>query len=818
MLSKFTRCLAACLLISFSTSLFSQKKFKIEATLLDSAAQKPLEFATVFLFLEKKDSAAATVKKPIRSSFSDEKGKFSFGELDEGGYSFEVSMVGYRNFFSEKLLLDKDLQLGEIRVAAGEQSLQQVTVVARKPLLEMKADRIIFNADADPTNDVGTGLDVLKKVPFLTVDGDDNIFLKGKSNFKVQLNGRNTGLMAKNPKEALRSFPAGLIKRVEVITSPGARYDAEGVGGIINIVTTGKVVGINGNVSSGINTLGQTNFNVGLSVKLGKLGGSAYFGGGDGGQNYRNNTYERTNFYPTNLYREFRESHGLGGNTWWWGNVELAYDLDSLKSLSFYVNPGGGGWRNTETTDHRGFDSELNLVEKATFTNAFENRWPNQTLGADYIQKFKKPEQELAIQLAISQRRDNSSSSSDRQFEFGFLQDFSSKIKEKTPEDENTLEINYVQPLRPNHSLSFGAKTILRKIDNSFSQEIMDSTGVFREVAGNSGIFHYRQNVFGGYTEYSFTHQKWSFKPGIRYEYTEVEGDLNGLNPFENDYPVVIPTFSTSYKISAARNLRLAYTKRIQRPGSWFLQPQVTNFDQRFISQGNPYLDPEFLHSIELGYSIFSGANNLNLTLEQAFTNNAINQFSRFDSTTGIISSNYFNLGKNRETGFAANGSATLFKKLTFYSNIMLSFVQIEGYSGTVFYKNSGITGNGYANFTYKMNKGWQVQGNCWLGIGSVTLQGRSGAWYNYQAGVSKSFLKNRSLRFALLCDMFAQKERVWRNSTTDPLFESKSEGFMPARAWRVSVSWRFGKLKENVSRKRGVSNSDTKSGGSSNN
>ncbi len=813
---KITSLLFACLFLLTSGQIFSQNKFKIEATLLDSVSQKPLEFATVFLFLEKKDSSTTT-KKPIRTGFSDDRGRFNFGELAAGDYFFEVTMVGFRPFSSQKISLENDLKLGEILMAPSSQNLTEVTVVAQKPLLEMKADRVIYNADADPSNDSGNGLDVLKKVPFITVDADDNITLKGKSNFKVQLNGRNTGLMAKNPKEALRSFPAGMIKRVEVVTSPGARYDAEGVGGIINIVTVGKIVGVNGNVSTGINTLGQTYNNLNVNAKLGDWGFSAWAGGG-GGFTARSSTFERTNFYPTSFFQEKRNATGRGGHQWMNGNFEMAYDFDTLKSISFYLNANGGKWKNDETAEHFGYDSELNLVERGTFKNENSNRWPGRTWGADYIQKFKKPEQELTISWALEQGRDRSESFTDRNYAYGFLKNFATRISNNKPEDENTMELNYVHPIREGQNLSGGVKTIFRRINNEYSQETADSMGIFQKVEANSGVFNYAQNVFAGYVEYSFSKKKWSWKPGVRYEYTTTEGDVNGENPFENDYPILIPTFSVSYKISEAKSLRLAYTKRIQRPSLWYLNPQTTNLDPRYISRGNPYLDPEFAHSIELGYSIFSGMNNLNLTLEQSFTDQTINQFQQVDLATGIVTSSFFNLGSNQSTSFSANGSATVFKNLSFYSNLGATYTILKGYSGATFYENKGFILHGYASLTYKLKKGWQIQGYGWVGTGDIQLQGKNGAWYNYQGGFSKSFLKNKSIRVALLVDQFLQKERVWRNTTTDPLFTSKSESISPARAYRVSVSWRFGKLKENVSRKKGVSNSDTKSGGGGNN
>lgn len=790
------------------------QKFEIRATLVDSLAEKPLEFATVFLFEAKNDSTAST--KPLKSAFSDEKGVVKFPGLTPGDYRIEATMVGFQKFSSLKIsLAATDVDLGEIRLGPISSVLGQVTITAQKPLLEMKADRVVYNVDADPTNAGGTAIEVLKKVPFLTVDQDDNIRLKGSSNFKVQLNGRSTGMMAKNPKDALRAFPASVIKRIEVITTPGARYDAEGTAGIINIVTSGKVIGVTGNVSTSINTLTQQYHNLSLSAKYGKWGFSGY-GGGGGGRVNRSAAFERENFYPTALARESRTGEGHNFNSWMYGNAELAYDIDSLQSLSFYVDGNGGQWRGDDLTTHAGFDTEGNQIESGLFVNDNQNRWPGLTFGSDFVKKFKRPEQEFTISLALDRRFDESRTDNSRTFSAGGTGNTANHFFNNQPEKENTLEINYVHPTGKDQTLSFGVKGIQRRIDNDFWQETMDSTGVFRRVEANSGVFHYSQDVYSGYSEYAFKINKLSLRPGFRYEHTRLNGDVSGLSPFENEFPAYIPTFSTSFQLADTRTLRLSYSRRIQRPSLWYLKPQTVNADPRNISAGNPYLNPEFTHAIEFGYSVFAGQNNISLTLEQGITTDAINDFTEIDASTGVSKSTFYNLGKNSRTAFSANGSATIFKKLTLYSNLTVAYEILDGYSGTTRYRNSGFTGNGYGNLQYNIGKGWRVQGNGWVGVGNLTLQGRTGAWYNYQMGLSKSVLKNSALRFSLLADNFVTKDRLWQSTTNDPLFRTTWKSYSPARAIRFAVNYRFGKLKENVSRKKGVSNSDQKGGGGS--
>ncbi len=797
----------------FSARLSAQK-LSLAAVLRDSASEKPLEFATILLY---KDLSADTTQKmpskPIRSAFSDSDGRFKFVQLDSGVYKIEVSMLGYQPLNLGAIELSGDKEIGLLSLKTADNTLQQVTITAAKPLLEVKADRIVFNVENDPTAAGTTAIETLQKIPFVTVDQDDNIRLKGKTNFKVQLNGRNTGLFARNPKDALRSFPASAIKRIEVITSPGARYDAEGTAGIINIVTAGRIAGVNGSLSTGINTLGQHNENASINAKFGDWGLSTYFGTG-GSHNDRSSVFTRTNFYQTDLYREERNGQGDSKNLYLYGNAELAWDIDSLNALSIYYNAHGGQYEGGDVTRYLAFNNESQVIEQGRFLNNYENAWPSTTYGLDYIKKFKRPEQEFDLSLALDQSRGNNNSQSDRLFDFGNT-NTGIRLVNKQPEDEFTAEINYTQPLSKDNSLSFGAKTIIRQLDNDYQQDNRDSlTNEFVVYPEQTGAFQYRQDVWAGYTEYNWKKNKWSVRPGVRFEYTSIAGEGTNQPQFTNEYPALVPTLNVSYKLAESKSLRLGYSRRIQRPGIWYLRPQRNNSDPRNISVGNPELLPEFTHNIEIGYDIFKGGRNLSFTLEQGVTTDAINDITLIDPVTGVATTTYGNLGSSYRTALTSYGSGSIGKKLTFYANITLAYEVLEGTAGTSTYRNEGMTGNCYGNLQYNIGHGWRVQGNGWWGIGNVTLQGRSNGWYNYQFGVTKAMLKDKSLRIGILADQFLLKNRIWENTVTDPQFETHFESSQPARAVRFSVSWRFGKLRENVSRKRGVSNSDQKSGG----
>ena len=253
---------------------FSQTKMKLSGTVSDST--KPLALVTVRIF--KKNSSV-----PLQTTLSKENGSFQFNKPDTGNYILTFTHTG----FAEKQInitvssQPGDMQIDPVQLSKATGLLKEVTVKSQRPMVEQSDDKIVFNVEDDPTNKTETAIEILRKTPFVTVDGEDNIKVNGKSNFKVLLNGRETSMFARNIKEALRGFPGALISKIEVITTPSAKYDGEGIGGLINIITKKKVVGYNGTLSSFSRTSDKlNNFSVNGNAKVGKIGVSVFLNQG----------------------------------------------------------------------------------------------------------------------------------------------------------------------------------------------------------------------------------------------------------------------------------------------------------------------------------------------------------------------------------------------------------------------------------------------------------------------------------------------------------------------------------------------------------
>ena len=400
--------LVFCFLVVITHFIIAQSLFSISGIVQDSSNQRPLVFVTVALF-QAKDTARNAV--PINGALTDDFGRFEFSKLAEGEYRIEIAMLGYGSRKMDSLRLNgKNLTLGKILMSERDEKTDAVVITALRPIVETKDDKIIYNVESDPMAQAGNGLEVLKKVPYVTVTADDKIMVKGETSFKVLLNGKNTGIISRNPSEALRSFPANAIKKIEIITQPGAKYDAEGATAVINIITKTAVSGMSGGIYSSVNTFGQGYGGGYLNIKQNKFGISSYFGGSRWKQPTTNSESTRKSLLPENQYTQYSERVTQSDNIGGYSNVELAYDIDSLKSVSVY----GSFYPRTDNSNSLSHFQQVNdssVLQRMINGDYTQNgKDMGGSVGGDYIQKFGDKESEHEWTISTLYDRGNSNS------------------------------------------------------------------------------------------------------------------------------------------------------------------------------------------------------------------------------------------------------------------------------------------------------------------------------------------------------------------------------------------------------------------------
>lgn len=781
----------------------------ISGTIKDSINGKPLQYVTVELFRN------ADTSKPLRSVYTNESGKFNLSKIDTGNYLLIISHTGYTAVNRQFSITSDPVNLQDIHLTPASSNLQGVVVTARKPLVEQLDDKIIFNVENDPATKTETAIDILRKTPFVTVDGEDNITVNGQSNFKVLLNGRETAMFAQNVKEALKGFPGALITKIEVITTPSAKYDAEGVGGIINIITQKKVVGYNGSLNLHHSTIGWFNINTSFSAKFGKFGISLNYGAGGGNDIKGFTRAETTPLVHAPFTRRLQLGTRNFTNFWNFGNAELSWSVDSLNTLSIYGNVSGGNNSNHAGQVITTFSSSGN--SRSLYNLHSRHEYPTNSVGLDYIKKYStNKEKEFSI------RFNN---------EFGNMNSYLNSVMDNESVNDRhvinnsvaknkqyTLQSDYILPFTKNRKIELGVKGIWRRAYSDFESMIRNTEDEeYRINPANTDYFQYRQDVYSAYSSYGFKLKNTSFRIGGRLEHTEIDGDfITSASKVAQAYTNILPNIQATTKLSNLFTLVLTYSDRLQRPYIYNLNPFRNNNDSLYVFHGNPDLDAQVIHNLSAQTRFSKGTTFAGITLTASYSDNMIVQYASFDKTTGVTTTTSVNLGE--ETGLMANGNLSLrpVDAWTISLNGHIKYARIKN-KLLPSQVNSGFGGNANLNTSYTINKRFTTSGYAGFYQSPVNLQTSYplNIWYGINAGYK--FFKEK-LTFSLGLSNFFTKDRVYKLETVDPNFHYLSSSTMPFRGFALSVSWNFGKLTENVSKKKGVTNDDLIGNGNSGN
>ena len=797
------------LLITY-TFAYSQETL-VKGQLFGEADNEFLPFATISV------SKDADMINTVKKLPTDGKGFFKT-ELSEGNYFFAFQYVGKSTLVKQISVAngEKELDLGKIVIMESSTELDEVSVVAQAPLVKVEIDKLTYNLKDDPESATSNVLDMLRKVPLVTVDADDNVQLKGGSNFKIYLNGKPSNMLANNPSQVLKSMPANSIKDVEVITDPGAKYDAEGVGGIINIITDKRVDdGYVGSVGAGVDSRGGYNGNAYLTLKYGKFG----FTGNTNYYTFKSpdseSTFERRDFsrQPETILRQDGESGFDGKGTMLSGMI--SYEIDTLNLLSVSINGyNGSGTSNTNTEVASSGRSVYGYDRISNNTNEHGSV----DLSADYQRSFKKKGELLTLSYRYGNNQKNSDGTTETLNVNGEPilrpQDYRMRNHNEADGNEHTGQIDYVNPLTKNHTIEAGLKYIYR--DNSSVGEnfYFDLTAKdWLEDKDRINDLQHDQYIASGYASYGFKKDKFGLKAGLRAEQTKQDVNFISKNDsvIKTDFFDLVPSLALSYQMSMTQTLRLGYNMRVYRPGIWHLNPYINNIDPLNISYGNPDLDAEKNHNISLNYGSFSQKLNLNASINYSLTNNSITQYQFVEN--GVNNSTYDNIGKSQSIGLNAYVRWAPTQKLNMFINGNGDYVEIRSNKDATL-KHSGFSYRAFAGATYTFPHEVRFSVNGGYFGNRIMLQSEMDPFFFMSFGLSKSFL-NKKLDVAIRGSNPFQKYMDHKNITTGKNFTQESLFRRPAQSISLNVTFRFGDLKSSIKRvQRGIRNEDIKSGG----
>ena len=696
---------------------------------------------------------------------------------------------------------------------ASSAELAAVTVSALRPILERKDEKIIYNAENDPSNTGVSTMELLRKIPYVSVDGDENLKIKGSTKYRIKINGKSSGMITKNPKEVLRSFPANTIVRVELTTTPSAKDDAEGAQAVLNIITKKKLQGYTANIAAGTTTLKSHRGNASLEVKMGDIGVSAY-GGGQYQEPLKNTGFyhKETGTNTENPLIFDSENESFSRNYHYYSNAEIAWDIDSMKTLSLYGN--ANEWSNAGTASSINYFTD----NKKTFTNQNLNKssslysGPGKEIGLDFIQKLKGEDHEITASALYNTDNIYDFATISRNEQFPVLAQKYLYNRNTAQNTETTFALDYSRPLTKTQSLSVGTKGIVRSINSDFAQyNVNPNTGEQVAIAEQTNVFDYAQSVYALYADYRLKLKKFTLHPGLRAEQTLIAANFKTTNTTANqNYTTFNPSFSVSYKQSDATTWNFSYSQGISRPLVWFLNPYLNNTSAQYFSQGNPDLQPERRNNFEVEYSTSKDGKNLNISLYERYTTNMIEQYATIRED-GITFSKYYNLGTQHDVGTSVNVSGDIIKNLNMNMNIDLYYQFFNSNFQNTAQTNSGIAGWLWSNLTYTLPKGYKIGANGNFSPGNVTPQGRNLGWWNYTFEASKAFF-SQSLRVRAFVEAPFHEMRTYGSESAGSGFAQSNRSYQPVRAFGIGLRYKFGALKAGVSRKRGIRNTDGKS------
>lgn len=772
----------------------------IGGRLIDSLTRSPAGFVTV--------SLKPADNQQMKTVVSKIDGTFIINDVLPGKYIISFTLLGYTGK-SMEVATDgrKPLDLGDVPIKALTTQIGTVSIKANRQLVKQEADRISYDIQADPVSKFNSVLEMMRKVPLLTVDAEDNIQVSGNSAYRIFINGKPSSLLERNPKDVLKSMPASSVQKIEVITTPSSKYDAEGLAGIINIITN-KVIddGYNANISLNERfPAGGPSVGGSFTTKSGKFGLSAFGGASLANAPSTTNSIVRTSKdIPVSTLSQFGNRNSDSKNAYL--GMELSYEIDSLNLISgqFNINGGKGTGGSSQNSLLR---SDTGIIQQYELLASNDNDGRGADLAINYQKGYKRNKSQLTT---FSYRY------------YGFInnqhanQFFSDKINYTLPNfrqanksemSEHTFQLDQVYPLNK-INIEAGAKVIVRFNESNFQYLSEDADDNYIVDPSKTNTFNNRQTVWAGYNSYQYTANKWSIKAGVRVENTDIAADfLSTASQVAQNYFSIVPSVALSKRFKTS-GISFGWNQRIQRPGINQLNPFVDRSNPTFETSGNPDLRPTKGNQLRLGFD-WTGKGSLFVSLNYNFIQGLIFPVSSYDEVTNITRTRFENTGTAKALGTNVNFNYPLTQAWNVSVNGGIMHGRATGISNGQPIKNQGIMFNFNVASGLKMSNGWRAGLNVYLNGGQLTVQQQSNAYVSTAFNVSKDVIKDK-LTFSAFSNNPFNRYRLNVTNSFGPNFNQVSRDQQNFSAFGASLNYKFGKLKESIKKnKRGINNDD---------
>ena len=729
---------------------------RINGKVCDAATKSPLEFATISVY--KKDSSLVT------GTITSADGSFSV-DVKPGNYYISVQFISYKKQNIENILItprDRIFNTGIIDLYPVSENLEEVTVVGEKSEMVFNLDKKVFNVGKDLSNTGKSALDILDNIPSVTVDLDGNVSLRGSDNLKILIDGKPSGLANAGNTDALQNLPGNMIERVEVITNPSARYEAEGMTGIINIVLKkDQQKGVNGsfeltggypaNYSAGTNMnfrRDKINYFINYNLRYRERPG--------GGNSYQAFTLPDTSYIT--LRDQDRNRTGLSNrvragadyfitpSTTLTAALMFAYDdQENNSSIRYtdYAFTDGLSFRDRETPETPSYITNREEIE--------QEYQRDMEFSLNFEKKFKKEEHKLT---ALAQYINDSETEDSRITETvesftepspGSIDSPDQRVLNKERETNLLLQADYIYPFGNKGKFEAGYRSEFRNINNPYSVDVENETGGWDRLTQYSNHFEYVENIHALYLQAGNNFGKFALQAGLRAELSDVSTYLHETDSTnERRYLDFFPTLHTSFQLSKAHSAQLSYSRRIHRPHFWFLNPFYSYTDPRNFRSGNPNLNPEYTHSLELGYLLKKDMVDFYSGVYYRYTTNVMERINQVDEETGITVVAPQNLDHGQSYGFEVNATLNPVKWWTLSGDLNFYRFMVNGDYNDQSFSSDDYSWNTRLNSKMRLPKSTDIQFIFFYRAPQATTQGNRETFYMLNAAISKDVLKGK--------------------------------------------------------------------------
>lgn len=750
------------------------------------------------------------LEKPVAFTTTDLDGNFVQELVIEGEYVAVYSNVGRRTVSVSFVTVGEDsLRLADILVQDDVEMLEAGKVTALRPLVKMDVDKMTYKVEDDVDSKTSTVLEMLRKVPMVSVDGEDNITVNGSSSFQVLVDGKPNVMISSNPSEVFRSMPASSIKDIQVITNPGVKYDAEGVGGVLNITTNrsqtgGSLADLDGyNATVGLNgsTRLENGYGYGLRTYVtGQNNKLTYSANLNLNRNISDgmemlNTQSMLDPSGNPLSTTTNSSKSGSKSLMGMASLDFGYEIDNLRLVSasaglMLMNSGSQAEQLAQMVFGTNSISYGSLLDS-------DMKMKSITASVDYQRSFENnPDRSLVFSYQLSSRPLDSYSKTLFDADNGFAIDLTDRYSKGLSNTvQNTFQIDYSDKWLDCITFNAGAKYISR-LNKSDQNQFYDVNGEWVRSDEASELYRHDNNIAAGYLQIAYGAQSFSAKLGARYEHTfqsisYADGKGNSLNV---NYGDLVPAASLQYNISMMQNIGLSYSMRIRRPGITFLDPYVDVSDPLTRTYGNPDLSTEKAHTLNLVYNYFSNGLMLNFTIRDTYCGNGISSYTFYDEQ-GLLNTTFGNILKSNTVGANIYANLNIGSKTRIMLNASLDYSVLD--NPQLSQHNEGLSGMAMVGLQQTLPWDLRLSLNVMGNTRTKTVDGWTSGMTMAMGSLTKSFLDDRlSVSVSGTLPLAKDLKMVMESHKAGPDYKVDSFNVMPMSQASINITWSFGNKK----------------------